>query len=103
MNTAVINIKIEPKIKRQAQTVAEDMGISLSSLVNGFLKQVIKTKTFTFRVAEEPSKYFIQSMKEVEDEIKNGWVSPTFDNTEDALVWLHNPKAKYANQLRKKV
>ncbi|TSC88286.1 MAG: Uncharacterized protein G01um10147_191 [Microgenomates group bacterium Gr01-1014_7] len=103
MNTAVINIKIEPKIKRQAQTAAEEMGISLSSLINGFLKQIIKTKTFTFRAAEEPSEYFIQSMKEVEEEIKNGWVSPTFDNSEDAIAWLHDPKAKYANQLRKKV
>ncbi|MBI2017924.1 type II toxin-antitoxin system RelB/DinJ family antitoxin [Candidatus Daviesbacteria bacterium] len=103
MQTAVINIKVEPKTKKEAQKVAEEMGISLSGLINGFLKQVVKTKTVTLSAKEEPSEYMIQSLKEAEDDIKAGRVSPTFDNAKDAIAWLHNPKAKYANQLRKKV
>ena len=103
MNTAVINIKVEPKTKKEAQKVAEEMGISLSGLVNGLLKQVVKTKEVTFSAREEPSAYLIQSLKETEKEIKQGWISPSFDNAEDALAWLRNPKAKYANQLHKKV
>jgi len=45
----------------------------------------------------------LQSLIEVKKEIKDGWVSPTFKNTNDAIVWLRDPSAKYANQLRKKV
>lgn len=103
MQTAVINIKVEPKTKREAQRVAEEIGISLSGLINGFLKHLIRTRTVTFSATEEPSKYLIQALKEAEKEIKMGWVSPTFDNIEGALAWLDNPKRKYVNQLRKKV
>ena len=36
MKTAVITLKIEPKIKKEAQKAAEEFGMSLSSLVSGF-------------------------------------------------------------------
>lgn len=103
MNTAVINIKVEPKTKKLAQKIAEDMGISLSGLIHGLLKQVIRTREVTLSANEEPSEYLIQSLKEAEREIKEGWISPSFDNVEDAIAWLDHPKRKYVNQLRKKV
>lgn len=103
MNTAVVNVKVEHKTKKEAQEIAQEMGISLSGLINGLLKQVIRTREVTLSVKEEPSEYLIQSLKEVEKEVKKGWVSPSFDNVEDAIAWLDNPKRKYVNQLRKKV
>ena len=102
MQTAVINIKTEPKVKKEAQVVAKKLGFSLSSLIDGYLRQLIRTKEVSFRL-EEPSEYMIKSLKEAEQEIKEGWVSPSFDNAEDAVAWLNDPKAKYVNQLRKKV
>jgi len=72
MNTAVINIKTEPQVKKQAQVVAEKMGISLSSLINGFLRHVIKTKTVTFTAREEPSPWLIKALKESREDIKAG-------------------------------
>lgn len=103
MNTAVINIKVEPTVKKKAQKVAHDLGLSLSGLINGYLKQLIRTKTAVFSLKEEPSEYMIQSLKEAEDDIKEGYVSPDFDNAKDAIAWLCNLKAKYANQIRQKV
>lgn len=102
MQTAVINIKTEPKIKKQAHEIAKNLGFSLSSLIDGYLRQLIRTKAVDFRL-EEPSEYMIKSLNEAEADIKAGRVSPSFDNTKDAIAWLHDPKAKYANQLRKKV
>ena len=72
MNTAVINIKTEPQVKKKAQVVAEEMGISLSSLINGFLRHLIKTKTVTFTAREEPSPWLIQALKESKEDIKRG-------------------------------
>lgn len=100
MNTAVINIKVEPNTKRNAQKIAEELGLSLSSVINGLLKQFVRTKAVTFSLPEEPSEYMIKSLKEAEEDIKAGRVSPTFNNAKDAIAWLRNPKAKYANQLR---
>jgi addiction module RelB/DinJ family antitoxin len=106
MDTAVINIKVQPELKKQAQKVANDMGISLSSVIKRYLKQFIKTKTVEFSTSsEEPTEYLIQMLKESEEDIKAGRVSPTFSNVQDALAWLDKPESEqeYEYQLRQNV
>ncbi len=95
MNTAIINIRTEPHIKEQAQETAENLGISLSSLINGFLRQLVKTKSVHFTVTEKPSQYLLDSIKQAKKERLRGKASPIFDTAEDAIKWLNDPKAKY--------
>ncbi len=97
MNTAVINIKVEPSTKKKAQKVARDMGVSLSSLLNAHLKEIIKTKRVKLNANEEPSEYLIKSIKQSEKDAKKGKVSPRFSDVEEAIKWLDDPKAKYQN------
>lgn len=97
MNTAVINIRTNPKTKKQAQKVAEELGLSMSALINGFLKHLVKTKRVEFSVDEEPSEWMIQALKEAEEDIKAGRVSRSFDNAEDAIAWLNDSNATYEN------
>lgn len=97
MNTAVVNVKVDPRVKKEAQRLAEDLGLSLSGLINAYLKQIIRTKTVSFSTApEEPSEYLINALKESREDIKAGRVSPAFENADDAITWLNNPKKKYA-------
>ena len=71
MNSTVINIKTDPKIKKEAQNIASDLGLSLSGAINGFLKQLIRTKTVVFTLNENiPSDYLLTSIKESESEKK---------------------------------
>jgi addiction module RelB/DinJ family antitoxin len=44
MNNAIINIKTDAKTKKEAQKVAAELGVSLSSLVTMTLRNVIRTK-----------------------------------------------------------
>lgn len=90
MNTAVINIKIDKKTKLQAQNIASDLGFSLSSLINGYLKQLIKSKTVHFSLKEEePSEYLVQALTESEADRKKGkFVS--FKSVDKALGYLDN-------------
>lgn len=92
MNTAVINIKTNPETKLKAQEVAKDLGLSLSALINGFLKQLVKTKKVTFNAeeSEEPSEYLIKILKQAEENYKKGNVSPVFDNAKDAIKYLED-------------
>lgn len=83
MNSAVINIKTNPVIKAKAQKVAEELGFSLSSLINGYLKHLVKTKTVHFTTSEEPTQYLIDALKESEEDIKAGRVL-SFKNERDA-------------------
>jgi len=84
--------------------VAKDLGLSLSSLIDAYLRQLIRTKTVTFSASrEEPTEYLLDALEESKKDIEAGRVSPTFDNAKDATAWLDNPRRKYANQIRKAV
>lgn len=89
MNTAVIITKTDPEIKAEAQKIAKALGFNLSALVNGWLRQLIKTKTVTFSASdEEPSEYLLNLMKQAEKDYKKGNTSPAFKTGEDAVTWL---------------
>ena len=98
-NAAVINIRTNANIKKQAQEIAKNLGLNLSALINAYLRQLIRTKTVSFSLEEEPSDYLVRSLEKSKKDIKNGYVSPLFTDPDEALKWLKNPKAKYANQL----
>lgn len=87
MNTAIVNVKVDPSVKKQAQEVAEEMGLSLSALVNGFLKNLVTTKTVTFTASEKPTPYILRALKESKEDIKAGRVI-SFKNPKDALSHL---------------
>lgn len=98
MNTAVINVKVDPKLKRQAQAVAGDLGFSLSSLINAYLRQVVRDREVGFSdVRLELTPYAKRMLKQSEKDIKEGYVSPGFTKAEDAIAWLDDPHAEYKN------
>lgn len=88
MNTAVINIKTQPETKAKAQEIARQIGVSLSSLINAYLKQFIKTKTVTFSAGKIPNKRTIAIMKQAEKDYKKGNTSPAFKTGKEAVAWL---------------
>ncbi len=89
MNTAVINVKVQPKMKKQAQAVASSLGFSLSALIKAYLKQLVKTKTVNFSASEEePTEYLLESLRESREDIKAGRVV-SFENGEGAIKYLH--------------
>ena len=89
MNTTVINIKTSPEVKAEARRVADSLGLSLSAVINAYLRQLIKTKTVVFSAAsEEPSEYLLSILKQSKEDIKKGRVSPAFDNAKEAVSWL---------------
>ena len=89
MNDAVVTIKIDSQTKREAQKIAERLGMPLSVVIKAFLKQFIKTKTVEFSARdEEPSEYLIRTIKQAEKDLKEGKGSPTFRTGEEAVRWL---------------
>lgn len=86
---SVINIKTDPETKEQAQKLAADLGVTLSTIINVYLKQFIRTKEFTFSLAYQMSPELEKIIVEAEADIMTGKnLSPAFDQAEDALVWL---------------
>jgi DNA-damage-inducible protein J len=90
MNSTVINIKTDVKIKKEAQKITADLGLSLSSAINGFLRQLIRDKSIAFTLNENnPSNYLISAINESKTERKNGNFH-SFKNNEKAISFLDN-------------
>lgn len=88
MNTTVINIKTDLKVKKEAQKITSDLGLSLSGAINGFLKQLIRNKMVLFTLNENnPSDYLLSSIKESMAERKGGDFY-SFKNNQEAIKFL---------------
>lgn len=88
MNTAIINIKTDKNLKKDIQGIAGELGVSVSALINSYLKQVVRSQKVIFTTEEKPSTYLIKAIQEARKERKEGKSSPVFDNAEDAIKWL---------------
>lgn len=88
MNTAIVITKTEPEVKRKAQKIAKEFGISLSSLLNAYLKQVIRTRKIELVLNETPSEHLKEIFKRAEKNYKKGNYSPKFTNADDAIAYL---------------
>ncbi|PIZ43533.1 hypothetical protein COY33_01375 [candidate division WWE3 bacterium CG_4_10_14_0_2_um_filter_42_7] len=88
MNTAIINVKTDPKVKAEAQEIAASLGFSLSSLINAYLKQLARTKAVSFDlVSYEPSDYLVKTIKKAEADRKAGRLY-SFPSGKKALEFL---------------
>ena len=52
MKTSALSIKIDPKVKEEAQKVADQLGFSLSAIVNASLKNLARSKTVSYSLLE---------------------------------------------------
>ena len=88
LNSTVINIKTDDKVKKQAQKIAADLGLSLSGVINGFLKQFVRNKSVFFSMKEDvPSAYLLSCIEESKKDRKNK-SHLSFKNNQDALDFL---------------
>lgn len=93
MNTAVINIKTDKELKIKAHEVASELGLSLSAILNAYMRQLIRTRSVYFdATTEQPSDYLLNALKASEAERKKGKNSPVFSTSKDALAWLKKSK-----------
>jgi addiction module RelB/DinJ family antitoxin len=95
MNNASLFVKTDPKVKQEAQKTAAELGFSLSSIVNAFLRQFVKTKTIHFSVHDDeiPSPYLQELMRRGEEDLKTGNTSPEFENADELIEYLHKQAA----------
>ena len=97
MNATTIHIKTDTKTKIEAKRVAEEFGLTLTSLVNALLKQITRTKKLYLSVdKEEPTEYFKQLMREADEDIKAGRVM-SFKNGRDALSFFRKIRKESEN------
>lgn len=90
MNThTILNIKTDKKLKADAQKVASELGVPLSTVMNAFLKQFVRDKEITLSANQyRPTPYLIGLIEEAKKEYEGGNVKK-FDNADDFLTALN--------------
>ena len=87
--STVLNVKLDPLLKKQAQQAAKALGLPISTVVAAGLREFVRTRSIT--ISDPP-----RLRPEVEAELlrisadakKGSNVSPAFDNLDDAFAWL---------------
>ncbi|MCR4285589.1 MAG: hypothetical protein NUW00_01710 [Candidatus Kaiserbacteria bacterium] len=79
-----MHVRLDKKVKRDAQMAAKSINLPLSSIINNYLYYFGKHKDVAF---EYPSPKLVATIKEIEKDIKMGKVSK-FTNVDDAIAWL---------------
>lgn len=88
MKTAVLSIKVDEQVKKQAQVVAGSFGIPLSTLVNAYLTELATTGQIHFSAVEIMTPKMEKLIEQVEKEIQAGDVSEPFNTAEEAIAYL---------------
>lgn len=91
MRTTVMSVRTDRRLKEKAQKVAEELGFRLGTLINAFLRQLVKDKAVSFSTGqrEELSERAKKELREIDEDIRKGRnLSPKFDNLEDAFAYL---------------
>jgi len=93
MRSAQINFKTKPEVKEKAAKLAEQIGLSLSSLLNAYLHHFLNTKSVYFSAVDEeelePSDYLVASLKEADEARKRGDYY-TFEDSDKAVKFLED-------------
>ena len=85
----VINIKTDKEVKKNAQELAQKLGLSLSAVINASLRNFIRTREVYFSDIPRMTPEFEKLLGKVEEDIKKGRnLSPSFDNMDDAIAYL---------------
>jgi addiction module RelB/DinJ family antitoxin len=90
MNT-VLSVKTDKETKAAAQEVAKSMGLTLSALINSYLKQVVATRRVELYAPEPMTPELEAVIAEVDADIKAGKnLSPRFTSEKEAREWLES-------------
>jgi DNA-damage-inducible protein J len=85
-NTVTINIRTDETTKKKAETLFNEFGMSTSTAINIFLKQVIREQRIPFEIGREiPNKLTEQVLKESEEGKNPSSAYSSVSETMDAL------------------
>ena len=87
----VLNVKTDKEVKERAQALAKHLGVPLSTVVNSYLKEFVRSGEFTLSSEPRLKPEVAKRIEKAIEESKDGkGLSPAFDNAKDAIAWLRS-------------
>lgn len=89
--TDTLNIRIEPKLKKEVETTLDDLGMNIAEAVTIFLKQVVLTDSIPF-VIKKPNfnKETLEAIEEAKEIMRNPKNYKTYNNVYEMIEEIEN-------------
>lgn len=89
MAKTLINIKTDKEVKENARKLAEELGLSLSDVVNASLRNFIRSREVYFSNIPHMTPEFERLLGKIEKDIKaDRNISPVLSSAEEASLYL---------------
>jgi len=70
--TAIINVKTDRRLKREAQSVSRELGLPLSAIVNAYLRDFVREKKVVFSSHPVPNQKTRRFLERIRSDRKGG-------------------------------
>ena len=91
MTTTMLSIKIDKKVKKNAQELAGKLGVSLNAIINGYIKEFLIERKVTFTDHPMPNTRTLKILKKLSADVRAGKnVYGPFDTAEDMIKSLNS-------------
>ena len=89
--TETINIRIEPKLKKEVEQTLNELGMNIADAVTVFFKQIVMTESIPFIIRKpQYNKETMEAIKEAKEIQKNPDKYKSFNNVEELMEDLND-------------
>ena len=93
MSKTLINIKTDTKVKKEAQKIAKELGVPLSTVVNAYLKEFVRERSVRLSLDPQPRPEVAKMLREASEDFKKGKnISGPFKTAKEAISHLDSLK-----------
>lgn len=83
-DTTNLNVRVDSTLKKESDMLFKDLGLNMSTAINMFLTQCVKTSSIPFNISEpKPSRQLKRALKEAERIAKHPERYKSYDNIDD--------------------
>ena len=72
MNTAVINIKTDPKLKQELKAVAKELGLSVGAIMNSYMRDLVRERRVVFSAPPALNQRTRRLLESIDKDIRAG-------------------------------
>ncbi len=90
MEKTLLNVKTDKKLKQEAQKVAQELGLPLGTIINAYLRDLIREKKIIFSSPPTPNKKTQKLLKKIDADIRLGKNLKGPFTYDEAIKYLHS-------------
>ena len=82
--TTNLNIRVDSALKQECDNLFKNLGLNMSTAINMFLNQCVKTSSIPFKIEEKkPSKELMKALKELDYMTKHPEKYKSYDSLDE--------------------